>query len=78
MIIKVLVMLLLASPPTLHRVPTKYQPYLKLLKNETELIQWWVNHQDSQQPLTDFIEDRTVSSKNRQRAWEARKKWRTR
>jgi hypothetical protein len=70
--------LVLASPPGLHPIPEAARPYVHLLRNEPEFVAWWIEHRDSVQPLTDFIDDPTASRRNRQRAWQARNKWRYR
>lgn len=71
--IESLVILLLAMPPTIQPVPQAALPYLHFLRHEPVFVAWWTRTQ-SQQPLRDFIADATQPARDRQRAWQFRRK----
>jgi len=79
--IKILVILSLCStlntgtnkPPAIHCIPPSVFPYLRILKHEPRFVQWWIRIQ-SKNPLTDYINDTSEPRRERQRAWQVRKK----
>lgn len=73
--IEILTILFLALPPGLHPCPPEGVPYLHILRHEPVFVAWWTRTQ-SLRPLTDFILDNTQPVKDRQRAWQFRRKLR--
>ena len=71
-----LLILLTNIPPRFHPVPPAVAPYVHRLRGEPEFALWWVQHQESVDPLGDYIKDNTQPVRSRQRAWQARKKLR--
>ena len=67
-------MLLLGVGPRLHPVPAELRPYWRRIMSEPVYARWLYEHQDTQRPLGDFIEDPPQPAKLRQLAWQARKK----
>lgn len=73
--IHVLVILLaLNSPPALQAVPAALLPYMSQIRHEPEFRSWLLQHQTTQDPLGDFIQDGTQPVRLRQRAWQFRQK----
>ena len=61
------------SPPSIHCIPLSVLTYVTILKHEPIFVQWWIRTQ-SKNPLTDYINDTSEPMKERQRAWQVRKK----
>lgn len=74
--IEIVVVLILAAPPSLHPVPEAVRPYVHLLRNEPEFVGWWLEHRDSVRPLIDFSRDPAASVRKRQQAWQMWRKLR--
>ncbi len=66
--------LLLGAGPRLHPVPAELRPYWRRIMAEPVYARWLYEHQDTRRPLGDFIEDNTQPVKDRQRAWQFRRK----
>lgn len=74
MIHVLIILLVLNSPPTLQPVPAALLPYMAQIRHEPEFRAWLIRHQDTTDPLGDFIQDGTQPVRLRQRAWQFRQK----
>lgn len=75
MIPTLIVMLLsLNRAPVLQTIPPSIVPYEHRLRYESDFVFWLWKHQDTRNPLGEFIMDRTQPVKSRQRAWQVRYK----
>ncbi|MDI9433106.1 MAG: hypothetical protein QM570_15425 [Planctomycetota bacterium] len=72
---RALVILLLAGPPGLHRVPS--WPYARLIRHEPIIVRWLIDHRGTPTPTADIIADPDVPVKLRQKVYQFQRKWRT-
>ena len=56
-------------PPSIHAIPLEALPYVWYVRNETEMIGWYVAHRGEPNLWDAFIRDGSVPSRSRQRAW---------
>ncbi|MCK9601383.1 MAG: hypothetical protein M0R06_20245 [Sphaerochaeta sp.] len=68
---RLLVIMLLAGAPRLHAVPDVARPYVRLLRHEAVFVAWWIRTQGT---LDAFIADNHEPTRDRQRAWQFRRK----
>jgi len=61
------------TPPSIHCTPLSVSPYITILKHESRFVQWWIRTQ-SEHPLTDYIKDTSEPRRERQRAWQVKRK----
>ena len=61
-------------PPSLHAIPPEAMPYIRYWRNEPTWIQWYSVHQDEENLWDSFIGEVSVPAKDRQRAWQVKKK----
>jgi hypothetical protein len=66
--------LLLALPPRIHNVPDALKPYVHRLRGESEVVRWLLDHRSSQRPLTEMVQDPSLSITTRQKVWQAKRK----
>jgi hypothetical protein len=72
-IVLVCLVLLVAACCSCPPDPYAGLPYHNLLRHEPRFVKWWQETQ-SRRPLSDFIEDASQPTYDRQRAWQFRKK----
>jgi len=60
--------------PVLVPIPPELRPYVHRIVAEPEYLTWLKAHSDTQRPLGDAIEDKSLSMALRQRLWQAREK----
>ncbi len=68
-----IVTLMLLTAPVLEPVPVEAVQYVDFLRHEPVFVAWWTRTR-SRRPLTEFVEDNTQPKRDRQRAFEFRKK----
>jgi len=61
--------LLPIAPPSLHAIPPEARPYVWYVRNEPEMVNWYVAHRGEADLWDAFMCDGSVPSRTRQRAW---------
>ena len=69
MTVLLLSILLPIAPPSLHAIPPEALSYVWYVRNETEMIGWYVKHRSEPNLWNAFIRDGSIPSRLRQRAW---------
>ena len=74
MITQILVIALLALPPSLHVIPPEARPYVQQCRHEPTWIRWYMLHRTESDLWNTFIRDGSVPAKSWQRAWQVKRK----
>jgi len=61
-------------PPSLHAIPPEALPYVWYVRNEPEMINWYVAHRGEADLWDSFVRDSSVPDRTRQRAWQVKHK----